>query len=390
MIISDYSIGMESSHKLTTYERKEETLVRWSGGADSRARAYEDPVSVSLSAEALSRIKNMDNVRTLSTAFSNQAGVSLDLSALAIKSLVPKPTSGCCQPDVTEDITGIEELKVKIIEELFYSITGKKVKINLFRQSDANKDTSSVQNIMARINAGSKGGGATSEPQSVGWGIDYHSVEESYEKEDTSFCASGVVKTADGREIMLDVNLQMSREFCSREEFSLKAGDALIDPLVINFSGVLPSLDENSRIQFDINIDGSKESIAALSQGSGYLAIDKNGDGRINDGSELFGPSSGNGFEELASLDSDKNGWLDENDSAYYNVKIWNISQDGSETLFDIAAAGIGAIYIGRAETEFSMTGTDGALEGKIRETGIFLREDGSAGTVQEIDVVSS
>ena len=385
MIISDYSIGLNSSHELSTYTKKEETLVQWTGGTDSRAWAYESPVRVSLSDEALNRIKNMDNVRALSTVVGNPSAVSLDLSQGAIKSLIPKQTSGSCQASATEEIADIDELKVKIIEELLYSLTGKKVKINLFRQSETNKNTSSMQNIMASIKGG--GNGNSSNPQSVGWGIDYHSVEESYEKEDTSFSASGVVKTADGREIMLDVSLQMSREFYNREEFSLKAGDALIDPLVINFSGTLPELDENARIEFDLNMDGEKENIAALSQGSGYLALDKNGDGTINNGSELFGPASGNGFDELAALDSDKNGWLDENDSAYYNLKIWNISPDGSETLFDIADAGIGAIYLGRADTEFSMTGSDGALQGKIRETGIFLREDGSVGTVQEIDM---
>ncbi len=36
--------------------------------------------------------------------------------------------------------------------------------------------------------------------------------------------------------------------------------------------------------------------IAFATGNSGFLAFDKNADGMINDGSELFGPESGNGF----------------------------------------------------------------------------------------------
>ncbi|OGV34952.1 MAG: hypothetical protein A2020_13305 [Lentisphaerae bacterium GWF2_45_14] len=393
MIISDYSIGLKSSHELTAYSKKEETLVQWTGDSDKRALAYESPVNVKLSAEAINRLRNTNESRSFVQQTQNPGAVNLNISGGAIKSLVAKPASNCSQISPVEELSDIEELKVKIIEELLYSITGKKIKIGIFRQDKLSGNSSSVQEIMSKISAKNQGGGggsgngANANTESVGWGIDYHAVEESYEKEDTSFSASGLVKTADGREIKLDIKLMMSREFYSREELSIKAGDALIDPLVINFSGTLPNLDENARIEFDLNMDGRKENIAGLSQGSGYLALDKNGDGRINDGSELFGPSNGNGFDELASYDSDRNGWLDENDSAYYNLRIWNMAPDGSETLLDMGDAGIGAIYLGRADTEFSMTAADGALNGKIRETGLFLRENGTVGTVQEMDI---
>ncbi len=38
---------------------------------------------------------------------------------------------------------------------------------------------------------------------------------------------------------------------------------------------------------------------------------------KINDGSELFGTSSGDGFKDLATYDEDENGWIDENDSIF-------------------------------------------------------------------------
>ena len=55
---------------------------------------------------------------------------------------------------------------------------------------------------------------------------------------------------------------------------------------------------------FDLDADGKEEEISVLN-GSGYLALDKNGDGTINDGSELFGTRNGDGFADLAQYDED-------------------------------------------------------------------------------------
>lgn len=47
----------------------------------------------------------------------------------------------------------------------------------------------------------------------------------------------------------------------------------------------------SQRFKFDLNADGQNEDINFATNGSGYLALDRNGDGRINNGSELFGAS---------------------------------------------------------------------------------------------------
>lgn len=61
-----------------------------------------------------------------------------------------------------------------------------------------------------------------------------------------------------------------------------------------------------------MDCDGKQEEISKLNAGCGYLALDKNGDGVINDGNELFGVKTGDGFYELSKYDSDLNGWIDE------------------------------------------------------------------------------
>ena len=65
----------------------------------------------------------------------------------------------------------------------------------------------------------------------------YDYYESHYESESTSFSAEGVVRTADGKEINIAVELNMSREFFTEQSINIRAGDALKDPLVINFDG---------------------------------------------------------------------------------------------------------------------------------------------------------
>ena len=132
------------------------------------------------------------------------------------------------------------------------------------------------------------------------------------------------MKTADGKTIDISVQLNMSRTFYSHESISIRAGDALapIDPLVINFDGPAAALTERN-FQFDLDCDGEMNQISFVGSGSGFLCLDLNEDGRINDGSELFGPRTGNGFAELAAYDEDGNGWIDEADSIYERLRIW-------------------------------------------------------------------
>ena len=121
--------------------------------------------------------------------------------------------------------------------------------------------------------------------------------------------------------------------------------------------------------------------------GSGFLALDKNGDGKINDGNELFGVKSGDGFADLAEYDSDGNGWIDENDEVFDKLKVWTRTEDGKDELKSLKDSGVGAIFLGAEDTEFTLEGEDGVLDGKVRKTGIFLKEDGSAGTIQHVDL---
>ena len=209
------------------------------------------------------------------------------------------------------------------------------------------------------------------------------------ETEDTGFKSKGKAVTADGREIDFDINVHMSREFEKYSEEKIRFSKSnCIDPLVINLKpGVTEVSDQD--IYFDIDADGTEDKIKALSKGSGYLALDLNSDGKINDGSELFGTRSGNGFEELTRFDSDKDGWIDEDDDVFDKLKVWIREEDGSDKLLSLREAGVGAINLMNSSTEFSLKDTNNKANAIIRSTGMFLYEDGRAGTVQQVDMVS-
>lgn len=208
------------------------------------------------------------------------------------------------------------------------------------------------------------------------------------EKEVTSFSTVGTVKTADGRDICFNLNLEMSREFTQTMGMDYTRKTFCVDPLVINLEGSPASFSDQTFF-FDLDGDGEKEELAQLSAGSGFLALDKNHDGVINDGSELFGTKSGDGFKDLAEYDEDGNGWIDENDSVFKDLKIWTKDEDGRERLAAIGAAGIGAIYLGKAATEFSLNKQENnETQGIVQSTGIYLMESGEAGTIQHVDLV--
>lgn len=208
------------------------------------------------------------------------------------------------------------------------------------------------------------------------------------ETETTTFNGKGCVVTADGRTIDFNISMEMSREFTETSESLTSSTEYILtDPLVIQLDDA-PETISDQKWMFDIDGDGTKEEISQLAKGNGFLALDKNGNGIIDDGSELFGTKSGNGFKDLAAYDEDGNGWIDENDSVYSKLKIWVKDASGNDKLMDLGQADIGAIYFGSANTQFSHNKAEtNETQAVVRQTGFYLHEStGAAGIVQQID----
>ena len=193
---------------------------------------------------------------------------------------------------------------------------------------------------------------------------------------------------ADGKEIELSLDVSLSRSFAQKTTRVVELNKVLQDPLVISLNGTMPSL--SSKIfSFDIDSDGKSDQISQLNSGNGFLALDKNFNGIIDDGNELFGTKSGDGFKDLSKYDEDKNGWIDENDAIFDKLRIWQKSEANDE-LVALGEVGVGAIFLGNTSTPFSLKSDSNELLGEIRKSGFVLFENAKAGVISQVDLAVS
>ncbi|MFH0782319.1 MAG: hypothetical protein V2B20_10275 [Pseudomonadota bacterium] len=222
--------------------------------------------------------------------------------------------------------------------------------------------------------------------QSVKWAeLTYATVYRQEER--INFSAQGRVQTTDGREIAFNLGLSMERNTIVTDSASI-GFPTFIDPLVLQFEAA-PAFLGDSIFLFDLNGDGVKEQLACPGKGCGFLAFDRNNDGIINNGLELFGPTTGAGFCELADLDKDANQWIDENDPIFDSLMIWSPDGLGGESLRSLREAGVGAISVVHSGSTFQLENSAGNILGTVKASGIFLTEAGEVRSLQEIDLAA-
>jgi len=416
MIVQSSNIAMISSHSLLIEEERTESFRAWVDDADADFGAMEAAMKEGFSLleglrEFAPKIDRNELLREMGVTRD-----TLKLSEKAEKFLAAMKGMKARKSEVEKLLSepvkpGDELYMLKMLVEY---MTGEKVKIydpsKKDDDGDGDHDFDEIEGVDIPLSeyavgeapegpeghggpAGIEGHDGEDAPERVGWGIEYQSREFYHEVEQTSFAARGTVKTNDGREIGFTLNLEMSREFASLREESMRAGDALlIDPLVINFAGGAADLTDQ-KFLFDLNSDGVSESISFVTPGSGILAFDRSGDGFINNGSELFGPSTSNGFLELANFDEDGNGWIDAGDSIYSKLVVWTKDYSGNDALYSLEDTGVGAIYLDSADTLFNINDSNNSVKGQIASTGIYLSEsattgDITPGTIQQINLV--
>ena len=207
------------------------------------------------------------------------------------------------------------------------------------------------------------------------------------EAERTEVAIAAEIHLRSGTSIQVAIDQRMARSLVIEKDMTAQAAAAYLDPLVINFGGPVQLSDE--RIDFDLNADGVDEQIARFASVSGFIAWDKNGDGVINDGSELFGALTGDGFAELAVYDQDKNDFIDDGDAIFSQLLVY---RPGDSKLTSLASHNVAALYLGNAVTPFQLDSHDGDVAGRVRTTGFYIggseQQGYHAGTLQQIDLV--
>lgn len=205
----------------------------------------------------------------------------------------------------------------------------------------------------------------------------------SIEAQGLNFLVSAKV-IADGKEMNISIDLSLSRSFIQKNRTNISLA-SLYDPLVISLDGGMPNL-SSSKFAFDIDSDGKSDQISLLKNGSGFLALDRNSNGKIDDGGELFGTKSGDGFGDLSKYDDDDNGWIDSNDAIFDKLRIWSKTSNKDE-LLALGEVGIGAIFLGNTQTPFSLKSESNELLGEMRKSGMVLFENFKAGVISHIDM---
>ncbi|MDP3032262.1 MAG: hypothetical protein Q8N33_09305, partial [Rhodocyclaceae bacterium] len=92
-------------------------------------------------------------------------------------------------------------------------------------------------------------------------------------------------------------------------------------------------------------------------------------------------------FAELARLDADGNGWIDENDPDFKHLGVWVPASTGPGSLKTLADLGIGALALAHATTPFALRDSENRDQGQVKASGLYLSESGQAGSLQEIDL---
>ena len=142
---------------------------------------------------------------------------------------------------------------------------------------------------------------------------------------------------------------------------------------------------------FDIAGTGIKQSVGWVKADDGFLVLDRNGNGSIDSGTELFGDATRlangqkavDGFAALAELDANHDGRVDAADASFTSLRVWrDLNQDGvSQTaeLATLASLGIAALNVG--DTSHSTVLANG---NRIADIGTYVKTGGELGSLGE------
>ncbi len=219
----------------------------------------------------------------------------------------------------------------------------------------------------------------------VNWRIKYERSDLLIEHQQSNYEAKGVINTSDGKKIEFSLQMNMEYNNAQLSKNVIEISKQKKDPLIINFDGSSELLDSGT-FDFDLESNGVLSSIPFLKSGKGFLVIDSNNDNVVNNGLELVGAASGNAFEELKSYDNDNNNWIDENDSIYNKLKVWEVNQNGYNKLSSLKQRGVEAIYLGNIATNFYQRNDSNESIGEIKKSGIFVNNENKVLPLHQLD----
>ena len=165
-----------------------------------------------------------------------------------------------------------------------------------------------------------------------------------------------------------------------------------IDPIVLDISGQgITTKSVTAGVYYDLDNNGFAEKTGWIDAKSGILVLDRDGNGKIEAGKELFGDrtilddgkTASNGFAALAALDSNRDGVIDAKDVKFSELRIW-VDKDGNgvsmpDELLTLEEAGIRSLNL--SNTFIGKVDENGNT---IARVGSFTRTDGTTADMKE------
>jgi hypothetical protein len=163
-------------------------------------------------------------------------------------------------------------------------------------------------------------------------------------------------------------------------------------PLVLDLNGDgVQTVGIEHGVKFDLTATGVQHEVGWVSASDGFLVLDRNGDGLINSGRELFGQATlladgttaRDGYQALATLDANLDGVIDAKDADFATLQVWqDVNQDGvtqTGELHDLASLSIVSLDLDAHQTSVVQNGNWIGLDSS------FTTADGTAHAMADV-----
>ncbi|MDM3860443.1 MAG: hypothetical protein PT118_11490, partial [Aphanizomenon gracile PMC644.10] len=174
---------------------------------------------------------------------------------------------------------------------------------------------------------------------------------------------------------------------------SFNQAQTISSPIILDLDGNgVDTISKSAGVHFDLDGNKFAETTGWVGKNDGLLVLDKNGNGKIDDGSELFGNNTllkngnkaANGFAALSELDSNKDSKIDAADSDYSQLRVWKDSNSNGVVdtgeLLTLIQAGVKSLNTGFT----NQTQTD-AQGNQHLQVGNYTRTDGSTRAMNDV-----
>ncbi len=172
------------------------------------------------------------------------------------------------------------------------------------------------------------------------------------------------------------------------------------DPLTLDLDGdglETVGIDAENPVIFDHDGDGTANATGWIKPDDGFLVFDRNENGTIDNGTELFGDSTplldengevvgqaADGFDALAVQDSNGDGLVDSNDANWEKLRVWQDADSDGQTdegeLKTLEELGIEGFHVEKTENTTILSNGNA-----VADLGSFIRSDGTEGTMGQV-----